>query len=629
MPSPNDENFSPRLVISEEEVNEFLYEILIGDEPNVINIGEGDIERSPDIIIPFMDEWTSRIDVILRNFEIDFIEPEKGLKSLSKKQMKRYVKTMEQRGVSFAEYLDLFDLTIEQADFHKHKIFRYYSHLQTNSKRKHFIRTKEPDEQGYTQAITSRQQATKEDKLAQSPPPFKLSAISFFFSKIYRYAPYDDLKRGALVTGRAGSGKTEFIKIIFYDLQKKSSGKNSNTLIAFDFQNDFIEELKVLRLNLANLDRLVYINPVLDKHFTPVINPLELTDRSERNIIVMSEKVAEVFDEIVDDRVSGRMKMLLTPCIAVLMRREGSTLFDLQRFMIDGMNDDLVALGQQSPNEAEARFFTVESGFQRKTLRTTREAVYDRLQQLLGKSTFLNFTCGKSTIDLEHCFNSGKVILFNLSEGKHGVETTSVIGRFMVGLISGYAQRRVYTDKRMRIPSFCFIDEFHTIMSDSIPEILAKRRQQGLHLVLANQHIQQIDEKWRNDLMTNTDVKVVGRNSNAHFGVLAPNMGVKKEKLLALKKYRFYAKAGDKEPIFFKSPSFMLGRKNLQFYLSPDEEIGLDNYFLHKSGYYRRIEKQEQRERGSRQDEKKQEQRQKQNPTSPTKGKRKFRFKTI
>jgi hypothetical protein len=66
----------------------------------------------------------------------------------------------------------------------------------------------------------------------------------------------------------------------------------------------------------------------------------------------------EAFRQILDNTaLTLQMEALLIPCVSVLLNRRGSTLLDLQRFMNDQRNGDLVRLGARFDNPAQRLFF--------------------------------------------------------------------------------------------------------------------------------------------------------------------------------------------------------------------------------------------------------------------------------
>src|SRR5512147_392806 len=68
--------------------------------------------------------------------------------------------------------------------------------------------------------------------------------------------------------------------------------------------------------------------------------------------------MVEAFEQILrNTALTLQMEALLIPSISVLLKRRGSTLLDLQRFMNDQRNGDLVRLGERSDNPAQRLFF--------------------------------------------------------------------------------------------------------------------------------------------------------------------------------------------------------------------------------------------------------------------------------
>ena len=98
---------------------------------------------------------------------------------------------------------------------------------------------------------------------------------------------------------------------------------------------------------------------------------------------------------------------------------------DLQVFMDDSQNQYRVALGKQSGFEVYRQFF--KTAFLNKKYAATKLAIYTRLQHLQNNNRFFNMMNGESSIDLKEEIKQGKVILFNLSKGKLGADTSRAL----------------------------------------------------------------------------------------------------------------------------------------------------------------------------------------------------------
>ncbi len=171
-----------------------------------------------------------------------------------------------------------------------------------------------------------------------------------------------------------------------------------------------------LRITRREKDRLIYLDPFLSKNSTRVINPFEIYDRDENGIGLFTQELVGVFKELLPSHLTLQMEAILTPCIATLLRSATGSLSELQRFMDDARNHDLLVQGSRSPNPNHATFF--QQAFRKPEYRVTKQSIYTRIQSLLNHMAFHRLTDGKSTVNLRQCVDKGKIILLNLSQGR-------------------------------------------------------------------------------------------------------------------------------------------------------------------------------------------------------------------
>ncbi len=210
-------------------------------------------------------------------------------------------------------------------------------------------------------------------------------AQAFFSQRCSLRLPVEHLKRHAYVCGRSGSGKSELLKLIFYDLQRRSQKKRDATLILIDPHADLAREIKHLHLN-ADYERLLYVDPLLVPGKTPCLNPLEINDFSENSIDLHSQELARALAEMFPDTsMSLQMMTLLKPCISVLLRLGGGTLLDLQRFMLD--DETLIAAGRRSPHVAERQFF--QTMFQKPAYAITKTSLLRSYKACSTRARFI------------------------------------------------------------------------------------------------------------------------------------------------------------------------------------------------------------------------------------------------
>ena len=158
------------------------------------------------------------------------------------------------------------------------------------------------------------------------------------------------------------------------------------------------------------------------------MNPLELPEKYKNDTRVIentAKNILNAFNDIItidrnsnDKAFSLNMETLPIPCISTLLRKENSTLFDLQDFMDDDKNNELVQFGIRYCSIGQIRSF--EKQFYSDKLRATKEAIYNKLQSLFNFELFIKMMCGKSTIDLEKAQREDCRIIFRLDKKTTG-----------------------------------------------------------------------------------------------------------------------------------------------------------------------------------------------------------------
>lgn len=514
-----------------------------------ILIGYRDVDN--DYVIDKMNDHCKLIDKKLRKVDL-----------LTNGHTDYHDQLIAKRGFTYDEYLWLFDGGLDENRYHHYPIFNFLKII-TDVQRRYY---------------TARYEASKEDyvKLLQRS---NIPQIQVFFRKVAATIPVSDLKMHCYISGMTGSGKSVFAKNLFYRLQKDTS----HSLVLIDPHGDLALDIKRFHLN-EDHDRVVYIDPSLDDTMTPVINPLQLRDRSEKNIEVVTNQLMTVIEDTMPRgaKFTAQMATILSPCISVLLRKGNATFEDLQRFMNDETNGELVEIGKKSPLTTERKFFT--NLFELGKYKVSKESIATRIQQLVNIQSFYQLTCGKSTIDLERCVNNGKIIIVNLSKAHMDERIVPVFGRFIMAMLLGYAFKRGRTNT-YRKPTFVFIDECQNFISRNIQTVLDEARKFGLHLVLINQFIDQItDIEIKKAIKSNTNIKIFGKNHFEHFKYFGRSLQIPEEEFAKIKKYHFYIKSGDKKAVMIPSSNELESGK---YRLTDNQEKSLDSYLLSK--YYRLI----------------------------------------
>lgn len=547
---------------------------------DVVNIGYTHIKDVPEAFKDQMKRWVARIDARLDQL------PQNSL---------AYADQFSKRGFTYEEYKVARRGDINEEDFKYHRAFDYL-----------FI----SDRIEHTKFTVSYDDELEnfENYLRTLVPYIRREVPvlhSFFFKyKLPIYFPISSLRRHVYLVGKSGSGKSELLKIPFYDLQRRTRKKRSATMILMEPHGDLAAQVLSFVLNKKEgRKRVVFIDPtirdtvkqvfqkdLLEQEYTFVINPFEISDRSERNINYMVQELGSAFYEILDEDRSAQMKALLNAAIDTLLRRPGSTISDLKRFMDDEQNEDLVSLGKLSPNLEHRAFF--QTKWNDKRLGSTKSSIYFKLQSIIGNPQIRRLLVGKSTINLEKEINSGKVLIFNLSKGRMGKEGGPAYGKLMIALIQGIIRKRQDIPPERRKKTFLFIDEFQNYVTPTVEEIMAESRKYALHMFLANQVVgQNMDAQMRRIILGNTTIKIASHNEPDSLEMMSKQMGnIKAKDFDKLPPFSFYlydSSKPKKGSVLLRSPSFLVNQNSL-FYMTKLELADLFKYLVKDSGYYRK-----------------------------------------
>lgn len=379
-----------------------------------------------------------------------------------------------------------------------------------------------------------------------------------------------DLKAHSYIAAGSRHGKSELIKVMLYGLLKQKQG-----VILFDPHGDIAGEVVRWKEFAEAPERLIYFYPYLaglDLATVPVLNPLaplyqatQLDSAVENFTDILSAVVGGEWD------MSNRMKMLLKPCLYSLAMSPNSTLYDLINFMAESNGTDKKPQPTPLIDRAKAQLagnpalLDILDTFFDRTYDTTKSAIRDRLRSLLASSALDRCLGGASTIDLVKALDAGKFIVFNLSTGMLGTDTSSAFGRFLIASIQNMAMRRQVLEKDERRPVFMFLDEADCFMSDSIPKIYKETQKYGLHLSI----VQQITgygmgEEIKRAIFGNSFVRIAGSSGGDETTArdLSNMTGIDRQEFKTVARGNFYAKLGNTPARLFQVPSFLVGNKN-------------------------------------------------------------------
>jgi hypothetical protein len=378
-----------------------------------------------------------------------------------------------------------------------------------------------------------------------------------------------------LVTGLTRIGKSYLLLSVIM----RHIIRNDCSIILFDIHSDLAK--KVVKL-VKEKERLAYIYPSLDTFYSPTTNLFDTEDKSEKNIAKLSQMILRVLKSIkMDESFSGSMEELLLNCIRILLRKGEGSFKELYRFMNDKRNEDLVKYAKNSPNQLEEEYF--KDYFSSVT--TTKDAVRRRLSTLLNDPLFSNLMNGTNTINLEKEMNTaGKIIIIDIPKGE--METTyEYYIKFMLEYIQVLALKRVEIPRKEdRTLTHLFIDEAHNFITPNgnIETILTEAGKYNLYLTMANQAISQYkNTNLRDIILSMTDAKIIGKNSNDTLIAMNKTLNTKLEDVENLSKGEFYSSIANNGVVKFKNTGRFLDESEENSFDKQEEikKYQLEHYY--------------------------------------------------
>jgi hypothetical protein len=400
--------------------------------------------------------------------------------------------------------------------------------------------------------------------------------------------PLGALRRNSCVFGKSGFGKSYLLYLLFLSVklhwgiwQWIPRIHTRRSFILFDPHGELAQKcarekslvaaaLKVGRTR--TLPNLVFLSPTLDERYIPALNPFDRTGKKDSAATreVLAQYLTKAFAAMIsrnDALLSFQMETLLTPMMTVLLaisaQGQPVTLFDLQRFLQDDKNDDLVTFGAEKIKNPGLNQFFRET-FNEPRFAATKFSLRVKLSRLLNSRMFVRLLCQeRSSWDLEQLMNSGKTILIDGSVAEFGREVTEMYGRTITALAQSYAFLRARKPQRKFCPVFFLVDEAASFISSDVITILTESRKFGLHLVLCQQMVKQggMSQELHDAIMGNTTLKIIGNAGSATKRILAQEMDLVAADFSDLPVGAFVLKADGYPARRIQLPSFWLEKK--------------------------------------------------------------------
>ncbi|MEK7538478.1 MAG: type IV secretion system DNA-binding domain-containing protein [Patescibacteria group bacterium] len=311
------------------------------------------------------------------------------------------------------------------------------------------------------------------------------------------------------VIGASGTGKsTLLLNLIEQDIAKGEG------VAVFDPHGDLIEEI-LARVPEERTHDVVVFDPG-DEAWPMGFNVLSATSEIEKNLI--ASDMVGIFKRLATSWGDTMSAVLGNAVLAMLEGKQGGTLLDLRRFLLDDMfrKRFLAEIADE-----EIRFFWHKEY----PLIGSRSIgpILTRLNAFLRAKLIRNIVGQKGgTLDISKIMNVRKVLLVKLSHGIIGEENAHLLGSLLVSKFHQSALLRQQVAKDSRSPYFLYLDEFQHFVTPSMSSLLTDSRKYALGLTLAHQTLAQLDDSpVKSAVLGNAHTRIVFRVDYADVATLA------------------------------------------------------------------------------------------------------------
>jgi hypothetical protein len=302
------------------------------------------------------------------------------------------------------------------------------------------------------------------------------------------------------VIGATGTGKSSLLlNLITQDI---AQGRGVTVL---DPHGDLIDEV-IKHIPEDRLKDVVLVDPS-DSEYPIGLNLLSAHSDVER--IILSSDMVALFRRFATSWGDQMTSVLANAINAILESRNGGTLVDLRRFLVETSFRNKFLETVDDPNIIY--YWKHEFALLRQN---SVAPILTRLDTFLRPRVIRNMMAQKEGLDFADIINSQKILLVKLAQGSIGEENSYLLGTLFVAKLHQAAQSRQNLPPEARTPFYFYIDEFQNFITPSMSAILSGARKYGLGLILAHQDLDQLavkDTELANSVLSNPAIRVCFR----------------------------------------------------------------------------------------------------------------------
>lgn len=302
--------------------------------------------------------------------------------------------------------------------------------------------------------------------------------------------------------GPTGVGKSTLLENLA--LQDIAAGRG---VVVIDPKGDLVEGI-LSRARPTDLDRIVVLDAARTDHVVG-FNPLAVP-ASDAELAV--DGVLHVMRSLNADSWGPRTQDILHAGLLTLTRSDKATLVALPQLLLDERFRRNIVGSHLSP--ALRSFWTWYEDLSTGERSNVIAPVLNKIRPFTMR-TSLRAMLGQTrpAFDMNTVFTERKVLLVPLRKGQIGSETANLLGSMIMARLWQLTQGRASIPAERRHEVFAYLDEFQEYLRlpTDFSEVLTQSRGLGLGLVLAHQHLKQLNGVVKAAVSANAQSSVMFR----------------------------------------------------------------------------------------------------------------------
>jgi len=329
----------------------------------------------------------------------------------------------------------------------------------------------------------------------------------------------DAKRRHVYVIGKSGVGKTNLLHNLMVEDFDQGGG-----FCLIDPHGDEAERIAD-STPAHRFDEVIYLDPA-DLSHSVGYNPLENVERDLRPLV--AEQVLSSFAHVwgLSAGQTPRLLHILRNALRLLLDTPGSTLLGLPKLLIQDKYRARLLARCEDPT---VRMFWEEefTGYNDRLRSDAISAIQNKAGAFVSNPAIRNVIGqGRGTVHPSVVMDTGKVLICNLSKGRLGEETSSLLGALLTTGFAQAAQQRAAIPEEQRRDFTLYVDEFQNFATTSFATILAEARKYRLSLVMAHQFLSQVPEHLQDAVIGTANTTIVFRVGANDARLLAPEFGL-------------------------------------------------------------------------------------------------------